>query len=264
MRQLIAIILGVVACFCGCTISNAPKVVSKTYDTHLDSLYIQCADLKGVGLFEIGMSWNTVMTSKVLSIDPWYRKPSWFNGHWGVSDFEMEKWIIQNHPDIKQFPVEVSYGAFAQKYTLGDIEFKQLDLAFLNDKLVAVYYEFGYDVNKQEIYNHYVQKYGEGIGSYYSSEWNNHSTSLEDFACDNTIKETRQWKNEKVTLQYTHDERHLSYPKRDNKRGMLWNNEYYIVYDEKGFETFERVLEQAKDEYKGKKNDEHSESMNSL
>ena len=212
-------------------------------------------------MFELGMSWNSVINSTTLKLESWEKRTNWYSGYWGVQDSEMKNWLNDKHPEIKQFKVNVLTGY--PTYKLGDIEFSELDLAFYNNKLVAVYYEFGYNVNDTEILNHYIQKYGEGIGSYYSSYWSN-GLSGDDYACDITINDIRQWKNEKVTLQYTHDERHLSYPKKDNKRGLYLNDEYYLVYDEVGYAAFEKTLNKAKEEYKEKKNDEHSQSLNSL
>ena len=214
-------------------------------------------------MFEIGMPWNTVMNSKTLNIDSWHKKANWYNGHWGVQDFELEKWLNTKYPSIKQFNVEVRSDVFANKYSLGDIEFRNLDLAFYNDKLVAVFFELDYDTDEQEVLNHYIEKYGEGIGEYYSSKWTNGLTS-DDFACDITIKDKRQWKNESVTLQYTLDERHLAYPKKENKRGLYWKNEYFIVFNEQGLSAFEDTLHNAKEEYKGIQQQNHKDALNSL
>ena len=255
--------LFIVTYICGCTFASTPKVVTETYDTPLDSLYLQCADLKGVGMFEIGMPWNSVMKSKTLGIESWYREPHWYNGHWGVSDFDMEKWIISKHPEIKQYSVNVTSSVISKKYMLGDIEFNKLDLAFLNDKLVAAYFEFGYDTKKSDIKNHYLQKYGKGIGSYYSSTWDN-GLRGDNYACDDTVRESREWKNEKVTLRFVYDYRFQAFPKSDNRRGLYWNDEYYIVFNEDGLTKFEEILKKAKEEYKSKKDDEHSNSLNSL
>lgn len=264
MQRLFSLLLCSITCFVGCTFTNnVPKVETRTYDTPLDSLYQRCSDLKGIGMFEMGMSWKSVVNSKALRISSWDKKPNWYNGHWGVSDFEMQTWLISKHPEIKQFCVEVRSDVLSKKYTLGDIEFWELDLAFLNDKLVAAYYEFKLDANKTEIKNHYIQKYGEGIGNYYSSVWNN-GLSGDNYACDYTTKDIHQWKNERVTLKFTYDYRLLAYPKRENKRGLYWDNEYYIVYDEVGLAAFEEAWNKAKDEYKGEKSEEHANSLNSL
>ena len=263
MKRLIILLLVGFICFCGCFLNNKPVIVSETYDTPLDSLYQRCSELTGIGMFDIGMSWSSVVNSKELKLNSWDKKTNWYNGHWGVQDFDFEKWLISKHPEIKQFYVNVTTDVLSPKYALGDIEFQSLELAFLNDKLVAAYYVFDYDTNKIEIYNHYIQKYGEGQGSFYSSKWNNH-LSGDDYACDITVKENRKWMNERVALEFVHDERLLSYPKKENKQGLYWNNEYYIVYDEEGYKVFENILNEAKEEYKNMKNDEHSSSLNSL
>ena len=256
-------ILCLIACFWGCSSLSPAKVETKSFETPLDSLYLQCSDLKGVGMFEIGMSWESVMNSKTLDIDSWHKKPNWYSGHWGVHNFDMEKWLISNHPEIKQFSVDVTSSVFSKKYTLGDIEFDKLDLAFLNDKLVAAYFEFGYLTKKTEIKNHYLQKYGEGVGSFYSSRWSNGLTG-DNFSCDDTVWEKREWKNEKVTLRYVYDYRMQSYPKKQNREGLYWHDEYYIVFNENDFKVFEDSLTNAKNEFKSKKSDEHTNSLNSL
>lgn len=263
MKRHAVLLIVCISFICGCNSYQPTQVETKTYDTPLDSMYAQCSDLKGIGMFEIGMPWSAVINSKTLKISSWDKNAHWYNGHWGVKDFEMQKWLISKHPEIKQYNVEVTSDVFSKKYALGDIEFNALDLAFYKDKLVAAYFVFGYNTNKQEILNNYIKRYGEGIGEYYSSRWSNGLLG-DDYACDITVRDNRQWKNEKVTLQFTHDERHLSYPKKENKRGAYWDDEYYIVFNEDGLKTFEELFKKAKEEYKNKKDDEHSNALNSL
>ncbi len=259
-HNLLLLLMGVTSLI-SC-ISNQSNV-HKVYDTPLDSLYLQCADLKGVGMFEIGMPWNAVMSSKTLRIDSWDKRVKWYNGHWGVHDFDMEKWLISNYPAIKQYNVEVSSDVFAKKYTLGDIQFRHLDLAFLNDKLVAAYFEFDSDKSVHEVLNHYIEKYGEGLGEYNSSHWNN-GLSGDNYACDITEKDSRKWENESIALQYIYDYRLLSYPKRESKRGLYWHDVYFIVYDKIGYPVFEEQLNTAKEEYKNRQNKAHEDALNSL
>lgn len=264
MKRSIIILLAIsIACLCGCSFNTPPKVETKSYNTPSDSMYLQCSDLKGIGMFEMGMSWNAVMNSKTLRIDSWHKRANWYNGNWGVHDFEIEKWLINNYPAIKQFNVEVSSDVFAKKYSLGDIEFRRLDLAFLNDKLVAAYFEFSSDKNVQEALNHYIEKYGEGVGEFYSSHWSN-GLSGDDYACDVTEKDSRKWENEIIALQYVYDYRLLSYPKRDNKRGLYWHDNHFIVYDKQGYPVFEEQLKKAKEDFKNKQDKAHSDALNSL
>lgn len=260
------IILFVLAACCGCSSVNYPEIHEKLYEPLTDSLYHACADLRGLGRYEIGRT-----TLKDIKKDKDYLRNNpyeitrdynnLYNGHWGSryfhsSDIEKFSWMEkQSRNEIRQITPQLL------GYSIGDIEFDNLDMAFLNDTLVAVFFKPGSKF-KDDVLEHYKEKYGNGRGTYYRYHRDNEPCRDRDLLySETTVEEHLVWENERVALQYDNDE-HF-------KMGPDIKTEYngdmsYLVYSKDRYPVFEEKLKALSDAYDRMKGEEKSSTLNSL
>lgn len=237
------LILGVISCNSngGKKSADSSSIVEETYSTPIDSVYTQCQDLKGLGVFEIDKTtWREVMSNKQMKIDKAFRKTDWDSGYWKCADFLSGKWFEQHTGRIKQF-INNDYGFTMQGYTIGDIKFQELDFAFLDDVLVAIYFEFPSELNEKCL-NHYIEKFGKGNGSYYLSPVVNlNGTKFE--------KKHIEWANERVQMEYDLDIYYRMVEGTIN-RDSFHHNEGYLVYSTERYDEYEGLLKELKEQYK--------------
>ena len=118
MKKYLFIFLVIALASCN-SVGNAPTVIDEKFDPTLDSLYIQCKDLKGLGKLHIGKS-TLRQVSKDKGISPYLSlewNVSFVNGYWGesaLSDMELGRYLNKNAKKIKQFDIG--------KYKVGELE----------------------------------------------------------------------------------------------------------------------------------------------
>lgn len=258
MKRIVFLISALIVS--SCALNNAPVVIDENYSPSTDSLYAQCADLKGVGDFIIGKT----TFSQVLR-SPYYKHVSklmmhnnLYNGYWGCANkhekYEKSSWLEENAKHIKQFPHP------ELEFKMGELKFDDFDLAFLNDTLVAIYY-----VSESEtIHEHYIDKYGTGVGSYYSYHLDNEPCKdRSKLKVTDTKKEERVWENESVKLQY-----HLSYhfemgPDISSSR-TFYDDSWYLLTSKKRYPVFLEELEKMGKQYDDLQKEENENVLNQL
>ena len=184
-----------------------------------------------------------------------------FNGHWGSdffhsSDIDKSNWMEkQSKNEIRQI-VPQNLG-----YSIGDIEFDDFDMAFLNDTLVAIYFkperEFASDILK-----HFKDKFGTGRGTFYSFHLDNEPCKNRDLLkSETTTKEHLVWENDKIALQYDNDEHFKMGP---DIKIESYNAMSYLVYSKDRYPVFEEKLKALATAYDNLKADEKSATLSSL
>ena len=254
--QFIALSLIIYSCANG----NRPVIINETYTPQDDSLFLQCSDLKGVGDFIIGKTtFSQVMHSKyyknALGLE---MHNNFYNGHWGVANkggkYEKSSWIEKNAKVIKQFP-NPGVG-----FKMGDLEFDNFDLAFLNDTLVAIYFK----TDSYKIYNHYLEKYGNGRGTLYSYHIDNEPCKdRSKLVVSEDKKEERTWENTDVKLEY-----HLSYhfemgPNVSSVR-TYYNESWYLLSSKTHYPVFIEKYEEYCTKYDTMQSESNSDILNQL
>lgn len=238
-RLSFLLLLSTLILFVNCE-GEAPEIISEKYETSTDSLYIKCSDLKGLGSLHIGNTlYKHLRRDTCITIDKLlHLKSDFYGGYWGVNNFDIEKYIHKNKK-IKQ----VRVSNLAHPYIIGNLEFDEMDLAFLNDTLVAI--SIGSDFYKIEDF--FVDKYGVGQGfhEFYcksKGEWGD-----KNYFIEKKEHKHRVWANEKVKLEKKYD-----------MKSKVVNNE--VVYSFKGddyclitsqtrYDEFLRILKESKSEY---------------
>ena len=245
---------------CSCTNVKTPEIIDETFAPQEDSLFIQCSELKGVGEFIIGKTtFSQVMRSKLYKDAIGLQMHNnWYNGHWGVAKksgkIEKSSWIEKNAKAIKQFPNP------GTSFKMGDLEFSHFDLAFLNDTLVAIYYI----TDSYKIHEHYIEKYGNGRGTYYYYRADNEPCKDRDkLVVTENKKEERIWENENVKLEY-----HLSYhfemgPNISSAR-TYYNDSWYLLSSKKRYPVFLEEYNKYSSKYDALQEKNNTDIMNQL
>lgn len=211
--------------------------------------------------FKIGMTLKQVKATKLyrsqihgsLSSDG---DVSFHGGKWTFPGYKGTKWITENcKGEIKQLhPITVG------NFKIGDLEFRDMDLAFLHDTLVAVY--FYPDKQKETILKHYKEKYGNGNGSYYHYRLDNEPCKDRDMLrVDEKETEKHKWENERVALEYYNTSSFYLAP---NEKIRSYDNHYYLVYDKKRYPVFEDMWKGWEKKYEEHVKNSNESSLNSL
>ena len=229
--------------FMGC--AGQPVIVSEKYETPTDSLYIKCADLKGLGNLHIGKTLFKDL-SKDECITQYSLKSSFIGGFWGeIYKDELRKYYEANKK-IKQ----VRIGEHYHPYKVGALEFTGLDAAFLNDTLVAI----SLGGNFHLIESLLEDKYGCGQGSYEYYWKSKGENGKSNFFREHHEHKLRIWANENVKLEKKYDYDLLV--KRNKDIYNISGDEYCLITSQTRYDDFLQVIEDCKKEY-----DSHNEAL---
>ena len=236
---------------------NQPTIVDQQFSPEQEELYTQCAGLKGIGEFVIGVTtYKQALNSKVYKGS--YIFDNFYNGYWGVAHgigyvqngSDKSDWIEKHSPTIKQIATPIG------GVKIGEIQLDDFDLAFYNNKLAAIYFKD----EKGSLHEHYLNKYGEGRGTYYSYHLDNEPCRNRDRLYSKTvIKESRVWENEKVELTYHYDY-HFEMGPNISDREQLYSfvdNSWYILTSKTLYPKFLAELKKQGEAY-----DQHQQAKN--
>lgn len=229
--------------------ANKPVIVDEKYEPEQEELYARCESLRGIGELVIGeTTFNQAIRSNIYpkGYDLMMRN-SFYNGYWGVAKnggkYEKGTWIETNSKIIKQFPCP------SLDLKMGQIEMRDFDLAFYDNKLVAIYFT----TDDMSLHKHYIEKYGEGRGSYYSYKLDNEPCEDRDkLESTTTIKEERLWENKDVKLEYKRDYHFAMAP---NVPTVYKEDSWYLLTSKSLYPLFLKELEKqqaAFDEHQSK------------
>ena len=251
MKNFLFLML-VIAVACCNNVGNAPTIVDEKFDPPLDSLYIQCKDLKGLGELRIGKS-TLRQVSKDKGISP-YLSLEWdvtfVNGYWGesaLSDMELGRYLNKNAKKIKQFDIG--------KYKVGELEISDVCLAFYRDTLVAISFDCS-----DKLLEHYKSKYGNGKGSNYRYAYSRGEYGEKGYVFECKEDEDRMWANERVTMKYEH---------YWNQRTTATERDFYgkttcVISSNDRYDDFLSELDKYKKAYKEQKEAKTKASYDSL
>ena len=229
----------------GCEVPEI-RTISETYDTSEDSLYVQCADLKGLGNLHIGKTvYKDLFKDDFITKVKYngYLDSDFHLGFWGVrSDFDLVR-HIENDKRIKQIEV----GDLTNPYTIGELEFDEMELAFLNDTLVAI--SIGGDYYKIE--KHLVKKYGEGKGYYEFYCKSKGQNGDKNFYMEKRERRLRIWENEiiKFEKKYEWDSKVVN----NEDVYSIQGDDYCLITSKNRYNEFLRILEECKQDFKNQK-----------
>lgn len=239
--------------------------VSEIYETSDDSLYIKCADLKGLGDLHIGKTlYKHLKKDKGITKYKDFIESDFTGGFWGIQsgkdmfggvyfDFDLIRYI-EKDKRIKQ----VEIGDLGHPYQIGELKFDDIVLAFLNDTLVAI--SVGDDYYKIE--QHFIDKYGIGQGyhNFYCKsrgEWGDNNYYIEKK--EHTL---RMWANENVKLERKYDME--SKVVNGETVFSFHGDDYCLITSQTRYNTFLQILEDCKKKYKEEKAKKTKESYKKL
>ena len=252
LRFVGVVLMALFACvnFVSCdNITNQPTIVNETYDTPIDSLRIRCKNLKGLGNLDIGKTTlQQVRRDKSITMPSILLKPTFSGGFWCVDDDKLSSYLNTKAKIIKQFEI----GDCFYKYKIGDVEIEDVCLAFYRDTLVAISFDCS-----STILNHYISKYGKGIGKHYEFTKIKGEYGQKNYIFEHTHKEEHTWMNEKVTMEY-------KYNWSQNQRQVLYNNKTCVISSNDKYEVFLTTLKEYKNKYAEEQELKRQESLNSL
>lgn len=234
------------------SLGNAPTIIDEKFDPTLDSLYIQCKDLKGFGDLLIGkVTYRQVRKDKGITLSPilFDTYTDFYNGFWGESSSrELANYIEDNATEIKQFQIG--------KYKVGELTIDDVDLAFYRDTLVAI----SFDCN-DKLLEHYKSKYGSGKGSNYSYTYSRGEYGEKGYVFECKEKEDRMWANERVTMKYEHywDQRTAT-----DERLRVYGSTSCVISSNDRYDDFLNELDKYKKAYKDLKEAKIQASYDSL
>lgn len=234
------------------SVGNAPTVIDEKFDPTLDSLYIQCKDLKGIGELRIGkVTYRQVKKDKGITLSPilFDTYTNFYNGFWGESSsMELANYIEDNATKIKQFHVG--------KYKVGELTIDDVDLAFYRDTLVAISFDCS-----DKLLEHYKSKYGNGKGSNYRYTYSRGEYGEKGYVFECKEKEDRMWANERVTMKYEHywDQRTAT-----DERQRVYGSTSCVISSNDRYDDFLNELNKHKKAYKELKEAKTQASYDSL
>ena len=241
---------------------NKPEITDNIFAPEQSELYSGCSELKGVGDFIIEQTTYTqALRSKIYSGS--YIFDNFYNGYWGIARGEgyvpnghdKSDWIEKHTPIIKQIGTPIG------GVKIGQIQLTEFDLAFYNNKLAAIYFKD----EKGLLHEHYIKKYGDGRGSYYSYHLDNEPCKNRDkLFSTTTIKENRVWENDKVELTYSYDYHFEMGPKVNDKKMIdsFVDDSWYLLASKSLYPKFLEELNKQKVAYDTHKQGEDTESLN--
>lgn len=242
--------------------ANEPVVVNQTFAPEQQELFAQCTELKGVGDFIIGQTTYTqALRSKIYGDS--YVFDNFYNGYWGIAHgvgyvpngHDKSHWIEKHAPIIKQIATPIG------GVKIGQIQLTTFDLAFYNNILAAIYFED----EKGQLHEHYIEKYGDGRGTYYSYYQDNEPCNNRDrLFMTETRKENRVWENEKVELTYSYDYHFEMGPNISERQRLnsYVNDSWYLITSKSLYPKFLEELNKQKAAYDKHKQGEEKESLN--
>lgn len=251
MKKFLFIFLVIVLASCN-SIGNAPSVVDEKFEPTLDSLYLQCKDLKGMGELHIGKT-----TYKQVKRDKGVKTPAilfdtytnFFNGFWGVaSDMDLANYIEDKATILKQFCIG--------KYQIGELQIDDVSLAFYRDTLVGISFRC-----TDEILKHYIAKYGNGKGNNYRYTYSRGEYGEKGYVFECKERENRMWANERVTIEYKHywDQRTAT-----GERQKVYGSTSCVISSNNRYDDFLNELDKYKKAYKEQKEAKTQASYDSL
>ena len=250
MKKFLFLFLVIALASCN-NVSNASTIVDEKFDPPLDSLYIQCKDLKGLGELLIGQStYRQVKKDKGITLSPilFDTYTNFYNGFWGESSsMEMAHYVEDNAKQIKQFHVG--------KYKVGELEIDDVDLAFYRDTLVAISFDCS-----DEILKHYITKYGNGKGNNYRKSYYRGEYGTAGYVLESEEYENRMWTNERVKIEYKH---YLDYHKTATDQDFYSKTSCVISSNDR-YDDFLSELDKYKKAYKEQKEAKTKASYDSL
>ena len=218
-----------------------------------DSLFTQCSKLKGLGTLEIDKTtYRQLKKDTGLSVytSSYLLGSDFYFGEWGCKNSEMSRFLEQSK-SIKQVRIP--------DYKIGDIELKgDIFLAFLDDILVAISLEDNFYKIREGV----ISKYGNGKGH---DKWylKSHGVNGDrDFYLEKLEDEVRVWENENVKFEYV-----------DYWESKIQNNVtakptkqygHCIISSKKRYDTFIKLLEEEKQNYKEDKEKKKQSSYDML
>ena len=237
------------------TACSQPEIRNEVFEPTLDSLYVQCKDLKGLGSLHIGKTTlRQVQKDKGITLHEYFRKPSFVGGYWGESAYDRGwgTYLDKKTTKIKQFKIT----DINSKYKIGELEIEDVCLAFYNDTLVAISFDC-----TGEMLKHYISKYGAGKGSNYEYTYRKGEYGNSNFVFEYKHIENRLWANEYVSMEYkTHWEQRTA-PKEKHKS---YSTKSCVISSNSRYADFLRVLEDYKTQYKNEQDAKKKTSYDSL
>lgn len=235
---------------------NKPEIIENTFAPEQSVLYSECAELKGISDFIIGeTTFKQAIRSKIYS-DSYdlLLHNNFYNGYWGIAKnggkYEKATWIEKNASSLKQLPCP------STSIKIGQLEFDSFDLAFYNDKLAAIFFKS----DDEELHDHYVEKYGDGRGSYYYYHLDNEPCEDRDkLESLTTTKEERIWENEDIKLEYFLDSHFEMSP---NIETRYKNDSWYLLSSKSLYPLFLEELNRLKTEYDKQEKNQEQETLN--
>ena len=234
---------------CGSSYSTESK--NEVWEIDIDSLYIKCSSLKGLGNLIIDeTTFNQLKKDKYLTDK--YIDSDFYFGFWGVHDHELSAYICENFKEIKQ----VILGSRA--YVIGELKFKDIQCAFLNDTLVAISLNEDYYQIKDAL----IERYGNGKGQYSWYIKSKGKNGDNDFYLEKKEFEERIWENELVKFERYLNWNSLIVNNQEAKRPI--DERHCYIISKKRFDIFLSVLNEAKESFRLEKENKIQQSYNAL
>lgn len=263
MKKALLFLIPFIA-FCSCKETVKPVVSSEKieyFNTPKDSLYTLCKDLKGLDKLVIG---KTTFSQFKRTYNEHLRRyryvfnnnefdKEWGGGLWAINGeniYDKRDWFDANVKNIKVLNTSFPY-------MVGDLQLSYVNVAFLNDTLVAVYFRLSDSDNREGVlYDHYLEKYGRGCGMLY---YNKYDTIINRRGYDENRqieekKEERTWENEKVRLHFN-----MTYYYEDNPAIPLMNDNYtikrdywYLITSKQRYPVFQKEYKKYSDQFDAK------------
>lgn len=244
------------ACLVICC-GEAPEVITENekYETSDDSLYVQCAELKGLGNLHIDKTvFKHLLKDKSITTYKECIKSDFSGGFWGVRyNYDLSR-HLESNKNIKQ----VQVGSYAFPYTIGELEFDEMELAFLNDTLVAI--SIGGDYYKIE--DALVKKYGVGKGHFEFYCKSKGQNGDKNFYIEKRVHRQRVWENESVKFERKYD--WDSKVKNNEHVYSIEGDDYCLITSKKNYNRFLQILEDSKKEYKNIKDNAKQQAYDML
>ena len=218
-----------------------------------DLLFLQCSKLKGLGTLEIDKTtYRQLKKDAGLSVftSSYLLDSDFYFGEWGCKNHEMNR-FLEKSQSIKQVRIP--------DYKIGDIELGgDIFLAFLDDVLVAISLEDRFYKIREGI----IAKYGNGKGHYKLFIKSHGVNGDSDFYLEKLEDEIRVWENENVKFEY------VSYWKSKVQNNVQATPTiqygHCIISSKKRYETFIKLLEEEKQNFKEEKEQKKQSSYDML
>lgn len=238
------------------------------FDTPKDSLYTLCKDLQGLDKLIIGKTTFSQFKRTYNEYLKRYRyvfnnkefDKEWDEGHWAVTGdywYDKRDWFNDNVKTIKV--LNTSY-----PYNVGNLQLSYVNVAFLNDTLVAIYFRLtDSDDRDGVLYNHYIEKYGKGSGMLYYNKYDTilNRRGFDEYREIEEKKEERTWENEKVRLHFN-----MTYYYEDDpviplmKDNFTIKRDYwYLITSKQRYPAFQKEYKKYSDQFDAKAQKEKDE-----